>query len=298
MASRRPPTIRMPHPLRHSRRTLALLATCVLTTASAAHAQPRAASGSGDRLSAFLSGRPDARTPGQQRASNGYDTISETLDAGAATAGVSGNARTGKLGAIALTDAKLAQARARVTLTTQVRFKRPVGLGALQPVELYTHGSFFDADDGRTTGSGETAYGAQLRVLDRWGDEIARGGDQMEYWSRKVLPLQAQRTLWFELPPAVAPGFTETFQLVLTVWAYADNGFGADASHTGSVFIPTIAGQEWEGEDGAFSEQARPAWASPGPVTTAPEPATVALVATGLVLVLVRRRRAHGSRGA
>jgi hypothetical protein len=113
----------------------------------------------------------------------------------------------------------------------------------------------------------------------------------MEYWSRNFEPQQTQRTVWLTLPAATAPGQAIAFELILIVWAYADNGFGADASHTGSLFIPTIAGQEWEGIDGALGEQSRPAWAQQPPTTTTPEPVGAVLLGTGALALLAVRRR-------
>ncbi len=265
-------------------------AAIALTLAAPAAARAQRASYD-NRFEAFLMGQSVIGQPGEQRTIGAWDSITETLDVGPAGAAVSGSARGGKLGAIALTDVNRSRARASVSLHTLVTFTRPVGLGTFQPIELYTHGSFFDASDGRRTGSGVTEYGAQLRVLDAWDDEVARAGDRMEYWSRNFLPMQNQRTVWLDLPAATAPGQTISFELILTVWAYADNGFGADASHTGSLYIPTIAGQEWTALGGALDGQAHPDWAQLPSSTTTPEPATVALLGTGGLALLALRRR-------
>ncbi len=89
----------------------------------------------------------------------------------------------------------------------------------------------------------------------------------------------------------LAPGERKALHVVWQVSAQAYGGFTADASRTGSLFMPTIDGIEVEAASYFLAAQSRPDWAT----VTTPEPGTLALVALGaLVVPAVRRRRALG----
>ncbi len=199
-------------------------------------------------FTATLSGRTDAYDAGQSLRVGGYDTMSEVLDVGPASAAVTGNARKAKLGAIAMTDVYGARASARLTLRTTARFKLLEGIGDFQPVELFVDGSFFEPPPGYHPGDG-TEYGASLSVFDgTTSAEVVRGGVEFWYGFRKLEPQQAKRTVFIPLPAAEFPGQRRTFEFVFEVWAKAASGWGRTPRTQAASTCPP-----WPGTSGRAS---------------------------------------------
>ncbi len=161
--------------------------------------------------------------------------------------------------------------------------------GAKQPINAFFHGNL----QRLTTRGGMASAEMWFRVRDGDGNLL------VDKWER-----QSSSNSSSGLPPrevaqeiagalTIPIGYTRFF-VELGVRTDVMGPWEANFGSTVNFFLPTVDGVTWQGSGGSGSKQFVPTWASAGtpPTTTAPEPATLALVGGGiLVLTAVRRRR-------
>jgi hypothetical protein len=228
--------------------------------------------------------------------------LNASLSVPTAFASFAGDARSGRMGVHARTTAGTApwsvEAGASLTFRQTVTFEREnfdqESGPDFQPVELYLDGimagprnwDFWNRKAGATL---------TMNVLDEWGSRVGGRTLTIEE-SSKYEYMAATKTLTYDL---LLPGRSNTFVFVWALQAYAYDGWEADFSHTARIFMPTVAGITRDaGGDPFLADQARPDWASAGtpPVTTTPEPASLALVGSGIAMLAVARRRRLAAR--
>lgn len=260
------------------------------------------------RAQGAFTGEVYAGVPGQaahERALQYGQFSLHTTSAGAGAA-ISANGRTGRLGILATTEAKNESAQGTLHWKTALTVTRTTTLGVLQPFQVYLDGSFGRTPYNIYAGSARARAGVTARMAGDW-NWYSTG---LEFLPERVPSddpndpgaedRRGSETVWVPIPAGL-PGSTVRIDLNFTYQVNANYGWDADFSHTARLFVPTVQGLTWSSDDGTLAEQARPAWAahdrvsgevSGGPTTTAPEPATLALVAGGAVaLGGVARRR-------
>jgi hypothetical protein len=228
-------------------------------------------------------------------------TLSAIASVNGASAVINGNMLTGRMGAAATAALRGTSASAELRTRTSLTFER-AELGYLQPIEFYFDGSFHSAWDWM----GDASARSFMEVTEYGSSTVlGRAGGYSDNIMAELVPssTRSSETLWIEVPRSSMPGSTFTITFVWALAVAATDGHAADFSHTAAIYVPKLAGQRWVGHEGFLSQQQRPVWATnsvPGelenwdaPVTTTPEPATLALVAGGLcgIALTARRRR-------